>query len=108
MTCPMLGPDSVRRLARAACLHLEDNEVETLARDLSSLLGCVAVLMDDDLGGADDEPRIDAMDLRRDVLSEGLSVSQAIEQSGRAVSDGFEVPVATFRPRLVAPNPLAW
>ncbi|HNS98039.1 MAG TPA: hypothetical protein PLJ27_01850 [Polyangiaceae bacterium] len=88
---PAICTESIRRIARSASLHLENDEVENMARDLSKDLEALQGLREIDFEGPslDDEKNVV---LRRDTPEQSLSMEQVKSQSERATPEGFRVP----------------
>jgi aspartyl-tRNA(Asn)/glutamyl-tRNA(Gln) amidotransferase subunit C len=90
----VLDREQVLHVARLARLSLTDDEVETMARELSGVLDHIEKIRELDL--ADVEPTSHVVDvvnaLRPDVPVPSLPVEVALSQAPDPVAGGFGVP----------------
>lgn len=85
---PHIAPDDIRRIATLARLELDGAEVESLAREMESILGYIDILKEVDIEGA--EPFLGAgnrelpfrEDEPRDSLPRDAALGNAPEQAG--------------------------
>jgi aspartyl-tRNA(Asn)/glutamyl-tRNA(Gln) amidotransferase subunit C len=86
--------DDVRKVASLARLRLDDSEIESLAHDLTSIVGYVEVLNEVDTTGV--EPMVHAVELqnvlRADELRESLPREKALANAPRSDGQCFLVP----------------
>jgi aspartyl-tRNA(Asn)/glutamyl-tRNA(Gln) amidotransferase subunit C len=91
---PHITPEEVRRVARLARIHLEDDQVEPLRQDLESILTYVDQLAELDLSGV--EPTTGAGDLeaalRADEVVKTLSRQQVLANAPEQEDGMFRVP----------------
>ena len=90
----VISQEDVRHVARLARLHLEEDEVKSMAQDLGSILGYVQKL--DELDTEDVPATFHAVELgtrlRPDEVSEGLPVDLGLKGAPERIGDGFGVP----------------
>jgi aspartyl-tRNA(Asn)/glutamyl-tRNA(Gln) amidotransferase subunit C len=86
--------DEVRKVARLARLALSDAEVETMERELGSILGSMESLGRLDVAGV--QPTFHAIEmatpLRDDVVVPGLRRSEALGAAAKTEAGAFSVP----------------
>jgi aspartyl-tRNA(Asn)/glutamyl-tRNA(Gln) amidotransferase subunit C len=85
-----LDTDTVRRIARLARIHIPEEDLETLAGELSNIIGWVEQLAEVDTAGV--EPMTSAVETtltqRDDVVTDGGYADQVLANA-RAAADGF-------------------
>ena len=89
-----LDTDTVRRIARLARIHIPDEDLETLAGELSKIIGWVEQLAEVDTAGV--EPMTSAVETtltqRDDVVSDGGYPDQVLANAPAAADGFFTVP----------------
>ncbi len=90
-----VSKDEVYYVANLARLQLEENEAESLQKDMNKILGYIDTL--NELDTTDIEPlehvmEITASTFRKDVAREPLSHEDALKNAPDADSDYFRVP----------------
>lgn len=90
----MIERDEVLHVARLARLRLSGEEVERMARELSSVLGHIEKIGELDLEGVAATSHVVPLEnvLREDVPRPGLSPERALEAAPAPVDGGFGVP----------------
>jgi aspartyl-tRNA(Asn)/glutamyl-tRNA(Gln) amidotransferase subunit C len=90
----MIDRDQVLHVAKLARLRLNDDEVDRMAAELSTILEHVETMNQLDLDGV--EPTSHVVDLtnvlRDDVPRDGLDRETALEQAPDRTESGFRVP----------------
>ncbi len=85
-----LDTDTVRRIARLARIHIPEDELETLAGELSNIIGWIEQLAEVDTDGV--EPMTSAVETtlkqRDDVVNDGGYADQVLANAPD-VADGF-------------------
>ncbi len=86
--------DEIQKIARLARLKLDDSEVQSLTKDIESILTYVEKL--DELDTSNVEPTSHAVELptkyRADEVGEELPVEKALANAPERLGDGFGVP----------------
>lgn len=94
MSRSTISADQVRKVAHLARLRLLDEEVEAMARQLSSIVGYVDLLQQLDTEGV--EPLAHPLDVqnvfRADEATQSLPVEQALANAPARRGDFFRVP----------------
>jgi aspartyl-tRNA(Asn)/glutamyl-tRNA(Gln) amidotransferase subunit C len=89
-----LDTDTVRRIARLARIHIPDEDLETLAGELSNIIGWVEQLAEVDTEGV--EPMTSAVETpptqRDDVVNDGGYSDQVLANAPEAADGFFTVP----------------
>lgn len=89
-----LSRDDVRKVAELARLKVSDNELDSLADDLRSMIGYVQVLSEVDTTGI--APMVHAVELenvlREDVLVPSLPRAEALSNAPKTDGNFFLVP----------------
>ena len=90
----MIDRDQVLHVARLARLALSEEEVETMATELSGILEHVDRISELDLDGVEPTSHVVELQnvLRDDVPRESLSRERALEGAPDPADDGFRVP----------------
>ena len=94
MATSNISPEAVRRLARLARLHVDDDALPRIADDLAKILGYVAMLetVDTSEVAATAQVTVDELPFRPDVPHEGLAHDVALAAAARQTDGGFAVP----------------
>jgi aspartyl-tRNA(Asn)/glutamyl-tRNA(Gln) amidotransferase subunit C len=89
-----LDPKTVRTIAYLARIRLADDEVEGLARELSSILGWVEQLAEVDTEGVEPMTSVAAMSLplRADVVTDGARAQDVVRNAPEPIEAFFTVP----------------
>jgi len=84
----------VEYVARLARLHLSEDEVDRMARELSAVLGYIEHIEELDLEGVEPTARVVDLEnvLRPDVVAPSLSPEAALENAPETADGGFAVP----------------
>lgn len=80
-----LSSDDVRHIAKLCRLNIEDNQVETFAKELSSILGFIDTLKEVDTKGIEPTPQPTGITnaLREDVIcTDSIDPKELLECSG--------------------------
>ena len=89
-----LDTDTVRRIARLARIHIPDEDLETLAGELSNIIGWVEQLAEVDTAGV--EPMTSAVETtltqRDDVVNDGGYADQVLANAPDTADGFFTVP----------------
>ncbi len=89
-----LDTDTVRRIARLARIHIPDDELATLADELSNINGWIEQLAEVDTDGV--EPMTSAVETtlkqRDDVVNDGGYSDQVLANAPEAADGFFTVP----------------
>jgi len=84
----------VGRIARLACLDLDDPAIDSLARDLEAILQHVTLL--DEVDAARDEAVLPDLEpaaaLRQDAVRPSLSQERALQNAPEAAQGFFRIP----------------
>jgi aspartyl-tRNA(Asn)/glutamyl-tRNA(Gln) amidotransferase subunit C len=90
----VIGRDQVLHVARLARLHLSDEEIEPMARELSAVLDHVTKIAELDLEGVAHTSHVVDVSgaLRADKPRPSLPVEVALAQAPAVSDDGFLVP----------------
>ncbi len=98
MPLPRIGPvidrEQVLHVARLARLELSEDEVETMARELSGILGHVDKISELDLDGVEPTSHVVALEnvLRADEPEPSLARERALEPAPDPADGAFRVP----------------
>ena len=90
----MIDREQVLHVARLARLRLTDEEVETMAGELSKVLDHIETISELDLDGVEPTSHVVELEnvLREDVPRPGLHREKALEQAPDSDGAGFRVP----------------
>jgi len=90
----MIDRDQVLHVARLARLRLDEDEVETMSAELSSILGHVETMSELDIEGVEPTSRVvDAENvLRADEIAPSLDREAALANAPDPSSGSFRVP----------------
>jgi aspartyl-tRNA(Asn)/glutamyl-tRNA(Gln) amidotransferase subunit C len=90
----MIDRDQVLHVARLARLRLEDDEIERMSRELSSVLDHIEKISELDLDGVPPTSHVVEVEnvLRADEPRESWPVERALEQAPDPAAGGFRVP----------------
>ena len=89
-----LNTDTVRRIARLACIHIPDEDLAPLAGELSNIIGWVEQLAEVDTDGV--VPMTSVVEttphLRQDVVNDGGYPDRVLANALDAADGFFTVP----------------
>lgn len=90
----MIDRTQVLHVARLARLHLDDEEVDRMSGELSSILGHIEKLSELDLADVEATTHVVAVEgaLRPDDVRPSLPREVAFDQAPDVADDGFRVP----------------
>ncbi|MGH2953635.1 MAG: Asp-tRNA(Asn)/Glu-tRNA(Gln) amidotransferase subunit GatC [Solirubrobacterales bacterium] len=90
----MIDREQVLHVARLARLELSEDEVETMARELSGILGHVDKISELDLDGVEPTSHVVALEnvLRADEPEPSLARERALEPAPDPADGAFRVP----------------
>jgi aspartyl-tRNA(Asn)/glutamyl-tRNA(Gln) amidotransferase subunit C len=90
----MIDRDQVLHVARLARLRLEDDEIERMSRELSSVLDHIEKISELDLEGVAPTSHVVEVEnvLRADEPRESWPVERVLEQAPDPAAGGFRVP----------------
>lgn len=91
----MISKDEVLKLARLACLSVNDTEVEALVRELNSILGYVQQLEKIDTSQVEPTSHIHGATnvFREDVVRPTLSSAEALQNAPNLSGRFIKVPI---------------
>jgi aspartyl-tRNA(Asn)/glutamyl-tRNA(Gln) amidotransferase subunit C len=91
---PKMDRQQIEHVAKLASLSLSDEEAETLAGEVSSIVGYVAQLGELDTNDVPPTTNVelDHTSLRDDEVLPGLTHDEALAQAPKAMDNGFAVP----------------
>jgi aspartyl-tRNA(Asn)/glutamyl-tRNA(Gln) amidotransferase subunit C len=92
----VIDRDQVLHVARLARLRLDDEEVERMSRELSTILGHIEKIGELDLDDVEPTSHVTPLEnvLRPDEPRPSISRERALEQAPDVAGDGFRVPPA--------------